>query len=292
MLLGSHLSIAGGMHKALIAADSYGFGTVAMFVRNQAQWRVPPLSDEAVKTFRRTRRRLGISPVVAHGSYLVNLAGRYAIRRKSITAMVADLKRCGRLGIEYLVLHPGSRPNAEEGIRLIAEALDAIFDRLDFRRPKVLLETTAGMGNCIGHTFEQLAAILTRVRRRRRVGVCLDTCHIFAAGYDIRTAAAYRKTMAHFDRVIGLDRLMAIHLNDSRKGLGGRLDRHEHIGHGCIGRAAFAHFVNDPRLAAVPMILETPKGKGDAGQDWDRINAETVWALRDNRGRSLGQTPR
>jgi deoxyribonuclease-4 len=279
MLLGAHLSIAGGLHNALIAADGCGFRTVALFVRNQLQWRVPTLGDEAVALFRRTRRRLGISPVVAHGSYLVNLAGQRAVRRRSIAATLADLTACGRLGIEYLVLHPGSRPNADEGIRLIAEALDEIFGRLPHRRCKVLLETTAGAGNCIGRTFEQIAAILARVRRPRRLGVCLDTCHVFAAGYDLRTARAYRGTMAHFDRVIGLERLRAIHLNDSLAPLGSRRDRHEHIGRGHIGKAGFANFVNDRRLTQVPMILETPKGRDDRGRDWDVINAETLRKL-------------
>ena len=279
MLLGSHLSIVGGVDRALIAAGRYGFRTVGLFVRNQLQWRVPPLSDETVTAFRRTRRRLGIGPVVAHGSYLVNLAGRYALRRKSIAATLADLTACGRLGIEYLVLHPGSRPNAEEGVRLIAEAIDEIFARLPRRRCKLLLETTAGAGNGLGGTFEQLAAILGRLRRPGRVGVCLDTCHVFAAGYDLRTAAAYRETMTHFDRTVGLERLRAIHLNDSLGALGSRRDRHEHVGRGKIGLRGFGHVVNDPRLADIPMILETPKGKDRRGRDWDDVNAETIRKL-------------
>ncbi len=279
MLLGSHLSIRNGPHHALRKAGQYGFGTVGMFVRNQLQWRVPPLRDEAVAEFRRTRRRLGISPVVAHGSYLVNLAGRSAVRRKSIAAVRADLQRCGRLGIEYLVLHPGSRADADAGVRLIADGVNEVFDALSCRRPKLLVETTAGAGHCIGHTFEQIAAILSRVRRPRRVGVCLDTCHVFAAGYDLRRPEAYRRTMRHFDRVVGLDRLGAIHLNDSRGELGSRRDRHEHIGRGRIGKGGFRNFVNDRRLAHVPMILETPKGTDDSGRDWDEINAETLRRL-------------
>ena len=240
---------------------------------------MPPLRDEAVAEFRRTRRRLGISPVVAHGSYLVNLAGRSAVRRKSIAAVRADLQRCGRLGIEYLVLHPGSRADADAGARLIADGVNEVFDALSCRRPKLLVETTAGAGHCIGHTFEQIAAILSRVRRPRRVGVCLDTCHVFAAGYDLRRPEAYRRTMRHFDRVVGLDRLGAIHLNDSRGELGSRRDRHEHIGRGRIGKGGFRNFVNDRRLAHVPMILETPKGTDDSGRDWDEINAETLRRL-------------
>ncbi len=276
MLLGSHLSIGGGMHRALEAAAGYGFRAVALFVRNQVQWRPTPLREEAVRRFRATRKRLGIGPVVAHGSYLVNLAGLCAIRRKSISAMKHDLDRCGRLGIEYLVFHPGSRPDASEGIALIASALNEIVAAVAHRRPKILLETTAGQGNCIGHTFEQLAAILSRLDRPKRFGVCLDTCHIFAAGYDIRTPAAYRRTMKAFDDTVGLDRLLAIHLNDSRRPLGSRVDRHAHIGAGEIGLGGFTNIVNDPRLADVPIILETPKGTDEMARDWDEVNAESL----------------
>jgi deoxyribonuclease-4 len=236
---------------------------------------VPVLSDEAVAEFRRTRRQTGISPVVAHGSYLVNLAGEPHVRGRSIEAMVADLDRCRRLGIEYLVFHPGSRPDKEEGIRLIAEGLNEILARVA-GSPMILLETTAGMGNSIGHTFEQLAAILARIDSPRRAGVCLDTCHIFAAGYDIRTPQAYQRTMADFDRIIGLDRLHAVHVNDSLKGLGCHLDRHVHIGKGKIGRRGFRNLLTDQRLANVPMILETPKGEDDKGRDWDALNAAVL----------------
>jgi len=290
MRLGAHLSIGGGMHKALVSASEYGFDTVAVFVRNQAQWYVPPLSEQAVAEFRRTRAELGIGPVVAHGSYLVNLAGEPLVRGRSIEAMLADLGRCRRLGIEYLVLHPGSRPDAEEGIGLIAEALNEIFARQGEGGPgpMVLLETTAGMGNAIGRTFEQLAAILARIDRPARVGVCLDTCHVFAAGYDLRTPAAYDKIMADFDRLIGLARLRAVHVNDSLKCLGSRLDRHEHIGHGQIGRRGFRNLVNDPRLAAVPMILETPKGQDDRGRDWDAVNAAALRRLAGRKGKREG----
>ncbi len=278
MLLGSHLSIAGGLHRALEAADDYGFDCVAMFVRNQRQWRAGPLSDEAIATFVEVRRRLRIAPVVAHGSYLVNLAGKADVRRKSITAMRDELDRCERLGIEYLVFHPGSRENADEGIGLIAEALNEIVaDRTGLT--KILLETTAGQGNYIGHTFEQLAAILERLERPKRFGVCLDTCHIFAAGYDIRTPHAYRKTMDEFDRTIGLERLLAVHLNDSVRGLGSRVDRHAHIGLGEIGLTGFAEIVNDQRLANLPMILETPKGADETGRDWDEINTAALREL-------------
>jgi len=276
MLIGAHLSIAGGMDRAVAAAGEYGFDAVAVFVRNQRRWRGPGLTDQTVRRFKLARRRLGISPVVAHGSYLVNLAGHAEVRRKSLAAMAEELDRCGRLGIEYLVVHPGANASARAGIELIAAGLNELMAGRRRRRPDVLLETTAGAGRTIGGTFEQLAAILERLDRPKRFGMCLDTCHVFAAGYDIRTPRAYARTMADFDRVIGLDRLRVIHVNDSVAALGSRRDRHAHVGHGRIGRRGIANFVRDPRLAAVPLILETPKGTDQAGRDWDTVNASAL----------------
>ncbi len=279
MLLGSHLSIAGGPHNALHKARALGFQTVAMFVRSHVQWNSLPLSDEAVRAFRRTRKRLGISPVVAHGSYLVNLAGDEVVRPKSIAAMVEDLDRCGRLGIEYLVFHPGTHEDLAEGIARIARGIDEILDRCPRRRPKLLLETTAGQGRSIGHRFEQLAAIVSRVGRPRRVGVCLDTCHVFAAGYDFRTPARSRAMLDELDRAVGLERLLAVHLNDSKRPIGSRVDRHAHIGYGLIGERGFRSLLRDGRLDDVPMILETPKELDEAGREWDERNAETIRRL-------------
>jgi len=279
MLLGAHLSIVGGVHRALLVARGHGFDTVAMFVRNQLQWRARPLPEEEVRRFRRTRRRCGITPVVAHGSYLVNLAGSDPVRRRSMLAMRDELDRCGRLGIEFLVIHPGSHPDPTAGVSRIAGALNEIVAACPHRRPKVLLETTAGAGNTIGRTFEQLAQILSRLDRPRRFGVCLDTCHVFAAGYDLRTPRAYEQTMMTLIERTGLPRLGAIHLNDSVHGLGSRRDRHAHIGTGRIGSRGFVNLLNDPRLAEIPMILETPKGKDDRGRDWDEINAAAVRRL-------------
>jgi deoxyribonuclease-4 len=279
MRLGAHLSIAGGMWKALVKAGEYGFDTVAVFLRNQRQWRAPELSERTVRRFIALRRELGISPVVAHGSYLVNLAGRAEVREKSIAVTVEDLSRCVRLGIEYLVLHPGCNRQVEDGVRLIAEALDWVFAECPDPRPRILLETTAGQGGSIGSSFEQLAGILGRVGEPLRYGVCLDTCHVFAAGYDIRSPSAYAETMRRFDGALGLGRLLAIHLNDSLRELGSRVDRHAHVGKGRIGRRGLANFVNDSRLTDVPMILETPKGKAPGGRDWDQINAEVVRSL-------------
>ncbi|MFB3890680.1 MAG: deoxyribonuclease IV [Phycisphaerae bacterium] len=314
MLLGSHLSIAGGMHTALEKARRFRFDTVAVFVRNQRQWHVPPLAETAVEMFKATRRRLGISPVVAHGSYLVNLAGTEPVRSKSIAAVAADLERCRAFGIEYLVIHPGGNRDVRVGLRLIADALNQVLSnrgmgvslmsttgvppvevqgqdapathgqdaRASFAVgfPKILVETTAGAGSILAGTFDQIAEILAQLSDKSRVGVCLDTCHIFAAGYDIRTPDAYARTMCEFDRIIGLANLMAIHLNDSVRELGSHVDRHAHIGKGLIGREGFRNFVNDPRLAQVPMILETPKGirKSD-GRDWDAVNGRAIRSL-------------
>ncbi len=280
MILGSHLSIAGGLHKAIEAAADYGFQAVALFLRNQRQWQAPPLSDQAARTFKKVRRRLGIGPVVAHGSYLLNLAGNEPVREKSIAALADDLRRAGRLGVEYLVIHPGSNADLQAGIERIVAGLDAAMKGLRHRHPTVLLETTAGQGNCIGHRFEHIAAMLQGVRRADRYGVCLDTAHAWAAGYDLGSARAVRKTLDAFDDVIGLSQLEAIHCNDSLKPLGSRVDRHAHIGQGEIGLAGFRALLRDPRLADVPFILETPKGTRDSdGADWDAINAAALRRL-------------
>ena len=286
MLLGAHLSIAGGLHHALEKAAHYGFDTVAVFVRNQRQWRAGPLKEQAAATFRRVRGQLKINPVVAHGSYLVNLAGEATVRDKSIAATADELDRCGRLGIEYLVIHPGACENAELGIRRIADGLNRVVAPSAkeqpanwVAQPRILLETTAGQGHAIGRTFEELRAILDLLQPPDRFGICLDTCHVFATGYDIRTPREYRRTMKALDQTVGLEKLMAIHLNDSVKGLGSHVDRHAHIGLGRIGKEAFGHFTNDRRLAKAPMVLETPKGLTEDGRDWDEVNAQAVRSL-------------
>jgi len=279
MLIGAHMSIAGGVENALFSAAKYGFPTIAVFVRNQRQWNSTPLTEASVRRFKLARRKYPLAPIVAHGSYLVNLAGNEEIRRKSLIAATEELDRCGRLGIEYLVMHPGSNSHTDRRIELIAAGLNKLLADYRRRTPAVLLETTSGAGFGIGGSFEQLAAILRRLKRPGRFGVCLDTCHIFAAGYDIRTPQAYRETMKRFDEIIGLGRLKAIHMNDSLGELGSRRDRHAHIGKGKIGKQGFANFLRDNRLTNVPMILETPKGTDTAGQDWDAVNAAALRSL-------------
>lgn len=279
MKLGSHRSIAGGPARAVEAVHALGLSAVGLFVRNQRQWAAPPLAEPVVREFRSARRRLGIGPAVAHASYLVNLAGGDEVRERSIDALSEDLQRAGRLGIEYLVVHPGSHADTEEGIARIAEGIDRAFASCTRRRVKLLLETTAGQGNCIGHRFEHLAEIRRRSRRKRRVGICLDTAHVFAAGYDLRTPRAWARTLDELDETVGLEHLLAVHLNDSKKPLGSRVDRHEHIGLGEIGERGFANLMRDERLADLPGILETPKEIHPDGRDWDAVNAAVLRRL-------------
>jgi deoxyribonuclease-4 len=286
--LGAHLSVAGGLDRALLKAEAFGFNTVALFVRNQRRWQSRPLTEKQVKLFHTTREKTGLSPVIAHSSYLINLAGEKEIRDKSISAMLDELERCIKLGIEYYVFHPGSNPHMGKGMELIAETLCQILLKLDKRErhPVILLETTAGQGNSIGYRFEQLAFILkkleekTRQKQTKHFGICLDTAHIFAAGYDIREAGVYKKTMEEFHKILGIEKLRVIHLNDSKKPLDSRVDRHEHIGLGQIGLSGFRRIIKDSRFKNIPFILETPKGKDKkSGKEWDEINAGIIGKL-------------
>ena len=260
--LGSHMSIAGGLDKAPLRGKQAGCDTIQVFTKSNRQWRAKRISDQEVEAFKTNLALTGIGPVVAHDCYLVNLAApRSAVWKKSVVAFRVEMERAERLGIPYLVTHPGSHAGAgeAEGMKRVAEALNELLASLPGAGVRTLLETTAGQGSSLGHRFEEIAAILAEVEERDRVGFCLDTCHVFAAGYDIRTLDGYRKTMADLDACLGLDRLQAIHLNDSMGGLGSRVDRHAHIGEGRLGLRPFRHLVNDPRLRRVPMILETPK---------------------------------
>jgi len=279
MLLGSHLSIAGGHHHALVRGRELGLASVAMFLRNQRMWRAAALKPAAVEAFQAARRETGLGPVVGHASYLINLAGHGEVLDKSVAATADELARCGQLGVEYYVLHPGTSDDVAAGLSQIARLLTGIVAGLEGVTTTVLLETTAGQGSNLGWSFEQLATMLSAVSPASRFGVCLDTCHIFAAGYDVRTGDTYERTMAEFDRLVGLERLKAVHLNDSKREIGSCVDRHEHIGRGKIGEAGLANFINDPRLAGLPFILETPKGPSPDGRDFDEINIERVYSL-------------
>lgn len=267
MNLGAHMSIAGGTHRALEHASSIGCSAVQLFVKSTNQWRARKLGAAEIAAFRSERGFFAPNFVLAHASYLVNLASPdRLVLAKSIRGFLAEMKRTRELGIPLMVIHPGSHRGAGEarGIRRVAASLDEILSALGEPSPEILLETTAGQGDSLGRTFEELARIIDRTRARGSLGVCFDTCHVFAAGYDLRTERSYEETMRTFDRTIGLARLKAFHLNDSLKDLGSRIDRHTHIGAGTIGLRAFSFLVNDARFFDRPMILETPKGTDDS----------------------------
>ena len=279
---GAHLSVAGGLHCALTAAATVGCDCVQIFVRNQRQWQAPPLSAEAAQLFEVTQRDTGVQPVIAHSSYLINLASPDPQTRKRSSAALRDeYRRCGKLGVAGLVVHPGAHldDTLETGIKRIVKGLNRVLRACHAVDTSILLETTAGQGSSIGHRFEHLAAIRAGLDEPARVGLCLDTCHLFTAGFDFRTAAGYERMMAELDDLVGLGYVRCIHTNDSKRELGSRVDRHEHIGKGRIGKDGFAHFVNDPRFAGIPMILETPKGEDGRGTDLDRVNLKRLRSL-------------
>jgi len=261
-LLGAHVSIAGGFDKAPLRGKAAGCRTIQVFTKSRGQWRARPLPDAEAQAFRANLRASGITLAVAHGSYLINLGSpNPALRKKSLKACREELERAETLGIPYLVLHPGSHLGRGEaaGLRLIAQALDLLLEETKGFSVQIVLETTAGQGTNLGSRFEHLARLFERAKHPDRLGVCLDTCHLFAAGYEIRTEEGYEKTMEAFDRLVGVSRLKVLHLNDSKNDLGSRVDRHEHIGKGFLGLDPFRFILNDERLRGLPMILETPK---------------------------------
>ena len=276
-LLGAHFSIAKGLHHALLEAEQYGCSALQLFTKNSSAWKERSLLPEEKERFIQVKIKTGIEQIASHTSYLINLAADDQKKQAlSCHALEMELIRSSQLCIPYVVLHPGSHmgQGEEAGIRKIAENVNKIFDKNPDLKPRLLFETTAGQGTSIGHRFEQIASIMDRIQNRGRVGVCLDTSHVFAAGYVIRTESAYHKTIHHFDSTVGLKQIFVIHLNDSKKELGTRVDRHENIGEGTIGNAAFAYIMNDRRFRKVPKIIETPKEKG--GQDSDRINLDRL----------------
>ncbi len=263
-LFGAHMSIAGGLERAFERAGRVHAEALQIFTRNQRQWGVPPLSEEQIGVFLSAWKEWGNLPVAAHGSYLINLANPEGeAATLSIGALCDEITRCSRLHIPHLIIHPGFHlgSGTEAGLKAITMNLDRAVEKAACRGVSILLETTAGQGTGLGSHFEEIAFILEHSHHGDRLGVCFDTCHAFAAGYDIRTRETYGETFQLFDTCIGLDRLAFFHLNDSKKGLGSRLDRHEHIGKGEIGRNGFKLLVNDPRFRNHPMVLETPKGK-------------------------------
>jgi deoxyribonuclease-4 len=258
MLLGAHEGIAGGVSKAFARAEADGADCLQIFTRNARGWAAKPLEDEEIAAFRSEARRTR-KPVAAHSSYLINCASPDRdIRRKSWAALADELGRCERLGIPALIFHPGSHEKESEGIRLVGEAMTRALELVP-GKARLLVETTAGQGTAIGWRFEQVAAVRDAVpaRLRRRVGVCVDTCHVWSAGYDISTDEGYARTVAELDGTVGLSNVKAFHLNDSKKPKGCRVDRHEHIGQGTLGLLPFRHLVNDPRFAEIPGFVET-----------------------------------
>ena len=264
-LLGAHMSIAGGLHKAFDRISRVRGEALQIFSKNQRQWRVPELTDAEIRDFLAAWEQWGKGPVAAHNSYLINLANPDKNKaNRAVDAFADEIIRAKRLNIPYLVMHPGSHVGAgiDAGLEHLTSNLDRAFEQAkEAQTVMVLLETTAGQGTGIGAGFEELAYVLAHSQFSKRLGVCLDTCHVFAAGYDISTKAGYKKTFAAFDKTIGIERLKFFHINDSKKELGSRLDRHEHIGKGEIGLEGFRLLLNDPRFVNHPMVLETPKEK-------------------------------
>jgi deoxyribonuclease-4 len=279
-LLGAHFSIAKGLHGALFEAQKYGCNVLQIFTKNANTWKERTLTPAEIDQFEQARSETGITAIAAHTSYLINLAtGEQQKRVMSCEALKQELMRASTLNIPFVVLHPGSHmeQGEAEGIRLIADNINQTLAQIPDLKTRLLLETTAGQGSSLGHTFEQLAMIRNKIENKTAVGFCLDTNHIFAAGYDIRTPAAYRKTIGAFDSGPGIRHLYLIHLNDSKKELGSKVDRHEHIGQGHIGLKAFELIMNDQRLIKIPKIIETPKRQ--AGKDCDRINLDLLRGL-------------
>ncbi len=279
-LLGAHLSIAKGYHQAVYDADELGCSAVQIFTKNASTWKERSVSKKEAALFEKAKQETGIDMVMTHTSYLINLASNEDIKQKlSCDALRKEFERSSFLNISYVVHHPGSHmgEGMNQGIEAISSNINRVISLLPDIQTRLLLETCAGQGSNIGHTFEQIAAIMKGVEDKERIGVCLDTCHIFTSGYDIRTKKTYNKTIKHFDSIIGINNLYVIHLNDTTKVLGSKVDRHEHIGRGKIGLKAFEYIMNDKRLADIPKIIETPKGKD--GKDWDRINLEKLRRL-------------
>lgn len=264
-LLGAHMSIEGGLHKAFERITLVGGQSLQIFSKNQRQWRVPELTPAEIEKFIETWKQWGKGPVAVHDSYLINLANPEDKKAKrAVAAFAEEIRRADQLSIPYLIMHPGSHVGSgiEKGLEQLTANLDRAFTAADEAQSvMILLETTAGQGTGLGSSFEELSYVINNSVFSKRLGVCFDTCHTFAAGYEINTPAGYKKTFADFDKIIGLERLKFFHLNDSKKGLDSKVDRHEHIGKGEIGLEGFRLLMNDPRFAKHPMVLETPKEK-------------------------------
>jgi len=279
ILIGAHMSIAGGVNMAIGRARSIGCTAMQIFVKNNMQWLSRPLTRDEIRTFLEHQQRSELLSIFAHANYLINLAATNGqFHANSIRSLSEELVRADQLELPFLVLHPGAHLGAgeEAGLEKVVESIDCVFSGLPKIKTRIALETTAGQGSCLGNEFEHLAYIISRVCEPERLCVCLDTAHVFASGYDIGTEASVRKTFREFGRVVGLDRLVGIHLNDSKTACGSRVDRHEHIGRGRIGLPAFRFIMGERRFRKIPKVLETPKGK-DLREDV--INLKTLRRL-------------
>jgi deoxyribonuclease IV len=280
-ILGAHMSIAGGYYKSVEAARKAGCDCVQLFTKNNNQWRAKDISVDDAARFKAALGEHGVAHPISHDSYLINLASPDPeLWKKSIDAFIVELFRADQLGIPYVVTHPGAFTTSSEarGIKRVAKALNEVHKQTRGVGAMCLLETTAGQGTCLGAKFDHLAAIIDGTRDPDRLGVCVDTCHIFAAGYPLDTPKNYKATIKELDLVVGIDKVKAFHLNDSLKELGSHVDRHAHIGRGKMGLAPFRNLLNDRRFAKVPMYLETNKGEED-GEDLDVINLRTLRGL-------------
>lgn len=278
-LLGAHMSIAGGVGNALLLGQKVDCAAIQIFTKSSRQWASKPYSKEEIEQFHINRKETGIGTVIAHDSYLLNMGSPdAALRRRSVAAFIDEFERCETLGAANLIAHPGAHAGSGElaGIKTIARSLDEVHQACPGYETKITLEITAGQGSNLGYRFEQIANIIDAAKQHERLRVCFDTEHAFAAGYDIRTKEGYERTFAEFDEIIGIDRLAAFHLNDSKKEFNSRVDRHQHIGKGFIGVEAFRMLMNDRRFWGLPMCLETPKGP-DLKED--RENLELLRSL-------------
>lgn len=273
-LFGAHMPIAGGVEKAPLSGKKTGCVVMQIFTKSSNQWAAKKLEPASVESYLKNLKESGIKAVASHDSYLINLASPDpSLREKSLSAFVDEIGRAAMLKIPYLVFHPGSHVGSgdEAGLEAVVECMNkAISATKQYPDVMLTIETTAGQGTNLGHKFEHIARLIDGVKNKRRVGVCFDTCHVFAAGYELRTAEGYKRTFGEFDRIIGLDKLAFFHINDSKKEFGSRVDRHEHIGKGFMGEKPFELLVNDKRFFDVPMVLETPKG-ADLKEDVENL---------------------
>jgi deoxyribonuclease-4 len=300
-ILGAHMSIAGGYFKAAVAAHETGCLCVQLFTKNNNQWRAKPISDDDVARFQTALAEHNITHPISHDSYLINLASPdKELWTRSIDAFVVELQRAERLGIPYVVAHPGAFTTSSEskGIKRIARALDEVHKQTRALAARCLLETTAGQGSNLGWRFEHLAEIIAAAKDPERLGVCFDTCHVFSAGYAMQSEKEYKATMRELDKTVGLKLVRAFHLNDSKTPFGSRVDRHAHIGQGSLGLEPFRHLLNDRRFKKIPMYLETPKGQATNRETFDQINLRTLRGLVEDgaspatKGKGTAETPR